>query len=213
MVDTMNMDAAPTQEKDALDIPEERSNWKVYLKPKYITVIISHNKLVYGTTIALYYLLNFVGCCACVNLYSDVDRLIPCDITGTLAKPEEASKVLDFPLMMLAIWHIIEWIRTTVLLTVICIGVNWTAFWYVTMPNTIFGLVVYALVHMSYLSDDGKKCSEIQENRGTWLLAEIIGFWVCFFVFAFPFIFTCCMGKERADATLKKAAEEAEEEE
>ena len=115
------------------------------------------------------------------------------------------------PLLMLAIWHMIEWIRTTVLLTVVCIGVNWTIFWYATMPNTLFGLVVYALVHMSYFDEDGKKCAEVQENRAQWLLVEIIGFWVLFFLFSFPFVLTCCLGKDRADRTLKKVTEKKDD--
>lgn len=214
MVDTLDVNPNDASAKEEpLDVPPEQSSWKVYLAPKYITVLINKNKLIYGLTISLYYLLQFVGCVAVVNLYSDVDRLIPCAATGTLANPEEASKVFDMPLLMLAIWHMIEWIRTTLLLTIVCIGVNWTIVWYITMPNTIFGIIVYALVHMSYLSEDGEACGAVQENRYLWLLIEMIGFWVCFFVFAFPFIFTCCLGKERADATLKKAAEEAEEEE
>ena len=63
--------------------------------------------------------------------------------------------------MMLAAFHIIEWIRTTVLLTVICVGVNWTIFWYATSFNTLFGLVVYGVVHIAYVSEDGKSCNEV----------------------------------------------------
>jgi len=80
--------------------------------------------------------------------------------------------------------------------------------WYVTMPNTLFGLIVYAIVHMSYFSEDGKKCKEVQEYRADWLLVEIIAFWVLFFIYSFPFIFTLCLGKTRADATLKNAEDE-----
>ena len=150
---------------------------------------------------------------ATINLYSDNDRLIPCATEGDLAIPEEASKVYDFPLKMLAIFHMIEWIRTTVLLTVICIGANLSVFWYLTMPNTIFGIIVYAIVHMAYFSDDGKACKEAQENRSVWLLAEIIAFWVLFFIYSFPFVFTLCCGKAKAHATLLKAHEDSLQEE
>lgn len=54
----------------------------------------------------------------------------------------------------------IEWIRATVLLTTVCIGVNLTLVWYVLIPNTIYGLIAYAIAHMSYFSDDGKLCKE-----------------------------------------------------
>ena len=117
------------------------------------------------------------------------------------------------PLLMLAIFHMIEWIRTTVLLTVVCIGVKWLLFWYLTVPNTLYGLVTYALVHITYFDEDGQKCRDAQPDRAAWLLVEIVAFWVMFFLFAFPFLFTLCMGKDKADATLKKAYEEAQEDE
>ena len=179
-----------------------RLKFETVIAADWLSILLNKNKLLYGLTITFWYLANFIGCVAVINLYSDKDRLIPCDVTGELAVPDNASKVFDLPLLMLAIWHMIEWIRTTVLLTVVCIGVNWMLVWYITMPNTIFGLVAYAIVHMSYFSDDGKLCKEVQENRADWLLGEIIGFWSVFFCFVFPFLGTLCMGRKRADDTL-----------
>lgn len=191
-------------------LPEANSSWKVYLQPYWLAPLLSNNKLIYGLAITFWYLVQFIGCVAVINFYSDIDRLTPCDLTGDLADPKKSSEVFDMPLLMLAIWHIIEWIRTTVLLTVICIGVRWVLVWYLTVPNTLFGLVTYALVHMSYFDEDGQKCRETQVNRGKWLLVEIIAFWVLFFLFTFPFLITICMGKERADRTLALADEDSD---
>ena len=188
--------------------PEEGSSWIEYLKPQWLTVLINKNMLLYGLLISFWYLAMFVGCVACINLYSDVERKTACALTGTLATEEGATKVFDTPLLILAIWHIIEWIRTTVLLTIVLIGVNWTITWYILVPNTLFGLVAYAIAHMAYFSEDGKLCKETQENRAVWLLAEIIFFWSTFFLFVFPFIWTICKGKAAADRTLKKYCEE-----
>ena len=205
-----NVDAPPGQsaakeaeeEDDRVPPPPQMSPWKAYLAPRWLTILLNKNKLLYGLTITFWYLANFIGCVAVINLYSDKDRLNPCDVTGELAVPDLASKVYDLPLLMLAIWHMIEWIRTTILLTVVCIGVNWMLVWYITIPNTVFGLVTYAIVHMSYFSDDGKLCQDFQENRANWLLGEIIGFWSVFFCFVFPFLGTLCMGRKRADDIL-----------
>ena len=204
--------AGEESEDERIPPPPENSPWKVYLKGQWLTILLSKNKLIYGFSIGFWYLLNFIGSVAVVNLYSDKDRLIPCDVTGKLAVPDEASKVFDLPLVMLAVWHMIEWIRTTVLLSVVCIGVNWMTVWYATMPNTLFGLVTYAIVHMSYFSDEGKLCKDFQEHRANWLLGEIIGFWSVFFCFVFPFLCTLCMGRKRADDILKKNYEDAGEE-
>ena len=160
--------------------------------------------LLYGLVVSFWYLAMFVGAVACINLYSDIDRTSPCSLTGTLADPEEATKVFDTPLLILAIWHMIEWIRTTVLLTIVLIGVNWMISWYILIPNTLFGLVAYAIAHMAYFSEDGKLCKETQENRAVWLLVEIIFFWSTFFLYVFPFIWTVCKGKEAAHRTLKR---------
>ena len=115
------------------------------------------------------------------------------------------------PLLLVAIYHMIEWIRTTVLLTVILIGVNWTIFWYLTSFNSIYGLIAYAFTHMSYFDQKGEACKAAQPDRAAWLLVEIICFWVVYFFFAFPFVLLFCRGKERADATLVYAYEKGDE--
>ena len=161
----------------------------------------------------MWYIIQFIGAVTVINLYSDKDRKILCPTilasvlednpdASYVEKEDKSSEVFDFPLLMLAIYHIIEWIRTTVLLTVICIGVAWTSVWYWTTFNTLFGIVVYAIVHMVYVSDDGKSCADVQEYRATWLLVEIIAFWSLFFCCAFPMICTMICGKDKADATL-----------
>ena len=197
------------------DPPEAGNTWKVYLKNQWISVLLSRNKLFYGFYTGGWYLIQFIGAVAVINLYSDKDRLIICDSIkeagGEMADwPEKSSDVFDFPLLMLALYHMIEWIRTTVLLTVICIGVNWTWIWYVTTFNTLFGIVVYAIVHMVYMSDDGKSCNEVQEYRGVWLLVEIIAFWSLFFCCAFPMVCTILCGKEKVDRQLKEWHEDTE---
>lgn len=200
------------------DPPESGSTWKVYLKNQWISVLMSRNKLIYGFYTGGWYLVQFVGCVAVINLYSDKDRNRICDVFFDAATPpydlealaEKSSDVFDFPLLMLALYHMIEWIRTTVLLTVICIGVNWTWIWYVTTFNSLFGIVVYAIVHMVYMSDDGKSCKDAQEYRGLWLLIEIIAFWSLFFCCAFPMICTVLCGKERADRQLKEWHEDSD---
>ena len=177
-------------------------------------MILNNTKLIFGLVVGLWYLTQFIGAVACINLYSDDDRLKVCvqETIEDLAKPasekheltdsDRSSEVFDVPLLLIAIFHIVEWIRTTVLLTVILIGVNWVIFWYATTINTLFGLIVYAFAHMAYFDEYGELCAKAQPDRASWLLAEIIAFWVSFFFFAFPFMILFCRGKERADGTL-----------
>ena len=190
-------------------LPDKRSSWKVYLKPYWWSLLLSHNRLCYGLNLTFWYLAQFIGAVACINLYSDGDRTILC---AGHTDPDKASEVLDFPLVLLAVFHMIEWIRTSLLLTVSCIGVNWSIGWYATTLNTLYGIIAYAIAHMAYLSEDGKDCGEVQEYRYAWLLAEIVAFWFLFFIYSFPFIFSICMGKDKADQTLEDAYKEDEEE-
>ena len=175
-----------------------------------MTLYLNRSKLLFGLLLGVWYLAQFIGCVACINLFSDIERLIPCGTTTT-NDPGDASKVFDTPLILLSIFHIIEWIRVTFLLTVTLIGVNWAVVWYATTPNTLFGIVVYAYVHMVYTSSDGKACGETQLNRYNWLLGEIIAFWVLFFFFSFPFVVMFCRGKSRADELLLEAYEKGNE--
>ena len=168
-------------------------------------MLLKRNKLIYGSAVTIWYLTQFIGAVACVNLYSDVERLNPCG--EKVPDPDDASEVYDIPLLLIGIYHIVEWIRTAVLLTVVCIGVNWTVVWYMMIPNTIYGLVVYLFAHWQLFSDDGVEC----KDRAAWLLAEVIAFWVLFFIFAFPFLLTILLGKQRADDTLLKNWVEAQD--
>jgi|EP00353_Schmidingerella_taraikaensis_P002579 hypothetical protein len=211
------IDAPPTvekeQEEDRPPLPEAHSPWKTYLRPYWLTLILNNTKLIFGLVIGVQYLAQFIGAVACINLYSDVDRLKPCSLTGELADGEKSSEVFDMPLMLMAVYHIIEWIRTTVLLTVILIGVNWAIFWYATSLNTLFGLIVYAFAHMAYFDEQGEMCAATQPDRASWILSEIIAFWVMYFFYAFPFVILFCRGKARADASLVYAYEKSEDDE
>lgn len=60
----------------------------------------------------------------------------------------DASAVLDRAILLSGIYHLIEWVRCTVLLTVICLGVNIMAMWYVMALNTLYSVValIYCIV-------------------------------------------------------------------
>lgn len=134
---------------------------------------------------------------AVINLYSDRERLNPCSSTGDLADKDKSSEVLDLAFVLLAVFHMIEWIRATILLTVVCIGVNFTLAWFLTIPNSLYGIIAYAITHVVYFSEDGKACGEVQEDRYTWLLIEIILFWITYFLYIWPFFWSWIRGMDR----------------
>lgn len=53
-----------------------------------------------------------------------------------------ASEVFDMAIMLVLVFHIIEWIRLTILITVILVGVPWLIVYNVLSINLPFGMIV-----------------------------------------------------------------------
>lgn len=126
---------------------------------------------------------------------------------------EDASKVLDGAILVAGIWHVIEWIRSTVLITVVFIGAHqlmW--FWYATIWNSLFGIVAFIIVHVAYFGDAGKGCETLQPTRYQWLMVEVIFFWCLFWFFQYPFIVLRCCNREKLHEVLNKKDDDDEEE-
>jgi len=139
----------------------------------------------YSFLIGFYYTLQFTLAISAANFYSDSDRFIGCG-TEELTEPAKATTVYDMPLFLLSLYHGIEWLRSALLLTMVCIGVNLTIVWYISCLNAIFGLVCYVFTYITLFSGDGQQCKEAQQFRATFLLVECILFWVVFLPFVFP---------------------------
>jgi len=112
-----------------------------------------------NSVFGIYYLSQFILALSACNFYSDNDRFLGCDYDG-YRTPVEATKALDTAIYLLAIYHIIEWLRTTLLLMISCTGANMTLFYYGTALNGIFGFVVYIWTYVVYFSEAGKACSK-----------------------------------------------------
>jgi len=173
----------------------EEHPWPHYFGTTEVTKIIHKKFKCFSALIGIYYLVQFVCCVATASYYSDYERYNRCDYMGDKSL-EEYTAVYDRPLLLLFVFHILEWLRTTTLLTSVCIGVNLVHVWYITILNSFFGLGVYIYVHTVRYNIDGVACAVTQEGRATWLLVEIILFWCLFFFFAFPLMtIRCCMKK------------------
>ena len=175
----MNVDAPPQdvkaekkgkkKELTLEDIEEPIMDWKNYFYPANVTKLMSGKLLIFSIVVGLYYLLQFIACCAAVNFYSDASRLAPCqDLDDPSAAPvvgEQASAIMDPAILLLGIYHIIEWIRCTIMLTVICLNVNLMQTWYVLGLNSLFGLIAFIYCHVVYLGAAAKGCQVNQPTR------------------------------------------------
>ena len=149
-------------DEEKVEPPPVNSPWSVYFSPAISTQVLSKSKAIYLPLMFLKYGMEFAFCVAIVNFYSDIDRTTPCKLVGPLADSGNASAVFDSPLFLLGIYHIIEWIRTTVMLVIIIIGVNLMSFWYITGINFFFGIFCAIWTAITFFGEDGQSCYEVQ---------------------------------------------------
>ena len=113
----------------------------------------------FACIVGFYYLIQFMCCVSACNFYSDHSRYNTCTRPDkTQIKGENASKVYDMAIYLTGVYHVIEWIRTTILLTVICVGANLMQIWYASALSALFGIAVFIYLHVVYASDDSKAC-------------------------------------------------------
>ena len=147
------------------DKPEEKKlvidpshTFSFYCRPGNFTKVISNLKLVYASWALLGYIIQFLLIITVINIYSDNDRLLAC---GGKPQGEEASKVYDIALILLASYHLIEWFRFVIFLVAVFLGVNLISLYYILYLNTIFGMAAYFVAHAKRFNETGKQCADI----------------------------------------------------
>ena len=139
------------------EIIYEVGPWSKYLLGANAAKLLSKRFLKVNALFGIYYLTQFVLAISAANFYSDEDRFLGCGVPG-LVTPADATKVLDKPLYLLAIFHITEWLRATLLLLISCVGSNLTILWYITMLNSVYGIIAYIFCYVTYFSEQGQAC-------------------------------------------------------
>ena len=121
---------------------------------------------------------------------------------------EENSEVYDPALVLLSIYHMIEWVRVIVFAVVVIIGANLMLIYQILSLNAIYGLIAYIVAHAAYFSTRGQECKDFQETRANFLLADIIVFWVTFVLQQIPYLFLFPIGKASCQECLKEEDED-----
>jgi len=136
----------------------------------------------------VFYSIQFLLLIFGVNAYSDVNYDMSC---GGLSSADSQA-LFDKAILLLTIYHLIEWLRWAVLLTVCFIGHNLIPIWYITTPNTLYGIVAH-IVGLMALMTDNQECKDLQESRVgylKWNLISIIFFILTFFPFMYMKLFS-----------------------
>ena len=143
------------------------------------------------------------------NFFSDFSRFNICErADGTVISGNDASAVYDMAIYLTGIFHVMEWIRTTILLTVVCVGANLMPIWYVSAISAFYGIAVFIYAHVIYASVDSKACKAAQQTRHDWLMVELIYFWVLFWIFQAPFLFIRFYKREKLEEILNEETPE-----
>ena len=119
--------------------------------------------------------------------------------------------VYDTAILLMAIYHLIEWIKTTLILTVTCVGINLMYLYYPLILNQVYGVIAVIYTMITVFSDEGEACSKAQVQRGLWLKVDILIFWVTFFLFLGPLVPLRFCSKTSHDELLNKKDDDDED--
>jgi hypothetical protein len=102
-----------------------------------------------------------------VNAFSNETRQLPC---GNIVDEGEdgiiASALYDTAIALSTIFHMIDWLRWTLLLTAALVGVNLLpGFYYLTAINLPFGIIACIVAIITRFGTDGAACADEAEGR------------------------------------------------
>ena len=102
--------------------------------------------------VSVVYAYHFVSIIIGMNQYVHYTRFLECgDAKDFLA----ATDVYDTALFVVLLFHIVEWVRQTVLITVILVGVKWLPIYYGLTVNVLLFLVAVIMgLAAGFGSDD-----------------------------------------------------------
>jgi hypothetical protein len=110
-----------------------------------------------------------------INAYADYSRENTCPGIAGQTK-EAASAVFDTAIAMVSMWHMIEWIRWTFLITAALVEANLIPIFNVLQLNVIYGVVACLVAIAARYGADGEACSQpgVQAERAFYCGLQII---------------------------------------
>ena len=115
-----------------------------------MTKILHNMKLRILLVAGFIYIVEFFSCISSCNLYSDITRKSTCNYPNsnkTIVYPD-SSAVYDLSIKLTGIYHIITFLRTTLLITITTFGDNLLQMWYISgIISLIYGLASFIYLH------------------------------------------------------------------
>lgn len=176
------------EEEEQLPVQE----FMFYLKPENTYTIIEKEWVKFTLLTAVIYCIHLFWMCYGVDAYSSYERHTQC--TGATTK-DDASGVYDTWILLTIIFHMVEWIRQTIFATSALVGVNLVAVYYGLFIFVPYGLIVMLGAGIAAGSSESD-CQENQPARSTYLLLQLLAFFLTLITCCAHVIFFKIMGVE-----------------
>jgi hypothetical protein len=161
----------PIELKD--DCPEKLIEYFSFSNHEKLFKIISQKWGTFCLLCAPIYIYHLLWTIAGINAYADYTRENVC---GNAQTKEAASAVFDTAIAMVSMWHMIEWIRWTFLLTAALVEANLIPIFNVLQLNIIYGVIACFVAIGARFSADGGACAQtgVQAERAFYCGLQVI---------------------------------------
>lgn len=149
--------------------------FKFYLKPEVTFKIISTKWGVFTFIGGFVYLYHLFFTIAGVNNYTDITRTMDCN-ANVKQSAELNTAIMDVPIAVVTIFHMLEWIRWLLFLTAALVNVDLIRPYYaLSCLNIPFGIIALLIGIIGRFGTEASQCSDTaQVERGRFLLLQII---------------------------------------
>lgn len=137
------MDNQVAEEKEETLEKEEAppETLKEFLMPENTYEILQKRWVLFTLFCFVIYSFHFCMCIYGVDMFCHFTRFAPCGGNTDTAYSLN-SGVLDSWILVVTIFHMIEWIRQWVFITTVLVGINWVSIYYAFSINIPYGLIV-----------------------------------------------------------------------
>lgn len=165
--DVIDSDSEIEEGEDESDEEPQKLPSKEMYQVKNSVEFLDRSWVTFSLFFGLYYVLQFGLALCAANMYAHSEADSACvDIGGTTFDGEglpESRSVYDTALLLLGLYHIIEWFRTILLLTVTCMKYEILMYIYNALfLNAIFGVIVALYAHVARFGAYGSECAGSQ---------------------------------------------------
>jgi len=149
------------QEEEEED--KEMKSMKFYMTDMNASFKIIETKWVQFVIITgILYLYHLIWTMAGVNAFSSQTRFIACGSVESTDKDvkDKSSAILDTAIALTTIFHMIDWVRWTLMLTAALVGVNLLKLYYLlTAINFPLGIIAMLIAIVTRYGEEGDDCA------------------------------------------------------